>query len=336
VIDLPPAAHALLPTWKCNVNDVSTLYRGSDVGLKRNLGLAAARMGGPGQTVLFLDDDIMPLATAHAVRSSGWADTLRMPDALADFAHSPDLQAIAWYARDFPDNSMVFHARRLAGYPMSNFLSGGVLLVRTDGPASVFSAAYNEDWFYILHQMGSGSQVRPSSSVKYAGEVRQSPYDPFTPRRARSQELGDLIGEAVLALAEQSPEQAFLLGTDAAFWRTAISARIDMIKEVSFRLANEGPASVAPYRLGRDGGSATVANAIAALDSALKVYGADPHSWAPTIVRFVRELDEAHNEFADFLGGITPSGPNDVLDLEAALDALGLTPYVKWHGTGRR
>lgn len=153
--------------------------RSSDLSLKRNLGLVLARLRG-WKKILFVDDDIYQLQPRHISRLAGSLD--RHP--VASMA-----------SRYFPDNSVVCHARRLAGLGQDVFVSGAVLGVNTQHPAmSFFPDIYNEDWFFF-------AQHAAARSLPKIGEVRQDEYQPFTdPERAAREELGDVLAEGLYAL----------------------------------------------------------------------------------------------------------------------------------------
>ena len=70
-----------------------------------------------------------------------------------------------------PDNSVVCHARRLAGRFQDVFVSGAVLGVHCNSlPLSFFPDIYNEDWFFFAE--GSGDPTAPSGRRRPAGGVQ--------------------------------------------------------------------------------------------------------------------------------------------------------------------
>jgi hypothetical protein len=153
--------------------------RRSDLSAKRNIGLVLARLHGWGK-VLFMDDDITSLQ----------ADNIRRLSAQLD-----NNKVAGMVVRRHPDNSVVCHARRLAGFDQDVFLTGAVLGVQcNDLPLSFFPDIYNEDWFFFAMR----AAARDLASV---GEARQAEYDPFaSPDRARHEEFGDLLAEGLYAL----------------------------------------------------------------------------------------------------------------------------------------
>ena len=186
--------------------------RSSDLSLKRNLGLLLARLRGWNK-ILFTDDDISQIRGQHIARLTGHLD--RHPVA-------------AMTSRFFPDNSVVCHARRLAGYKQDVFVSGAVLGVNTQHPAlSFFPDIYNEDWFFFARQAAG-------RSLPKIGEVRQDAYAPFAdPERAGREELGDLLAEGLYSMFESTPGWQFgeqLAAAGAGHWRDFKEDRLRMIE----------------------------------------------------------------------------------------------------------
>jgi hypothetical protein len=108
--------------------------RMSDLSAKRNLGLLLARLHGWNK-IIFVDDDITLSHTDNIARLAGQLD---------------DHQVAGMIVRRFPDNSVVCHARRLAGLTQDVFVTGAVLGVHCNSlPLSFFPDIYNEDWFFF-------------------------------------------------------------------------------------------------------------------------------------------------------------------------------------------
>ena len=105
--------------------------RQSDLSAKRNIGLLLARLHGWNK-IIFLDDDI----------------TLSGTDNLARLAWQLDRSQVAgMIVRNYPDNSVVCHARRDARLPQDVFLTGAVLGVHCNNlPLSFFPEAGSEDF----------------------------------------------------------------------------------------------------------------------------------------------------------------------------------------------
>jgi hypothetical protein len=166
--------------------------------------------------ILFLDDDIRQVRPPH----------------IAQLASTLDHRPVASMAsRIFPDNSVVCHARRLAGLDQDVFVSGAVLGVNLQHPVlSFFPDIYNEDWFFFARH--AAARVLPK-----IGEVRQTEYLPFAdPARAEQEEFGDLLAEGLYALFETTPGWAFkdqlAAGTRTTHWRRFTESRLGMIDQI--------------------------------------------------------------------------------------------------------
>jgi hypothetical protein len=135
----------------------------------------------------------------------------------------------------YPDNSVVCHARRLAGFAQDVFVSGAVLGVHCNSlPLSFFPDIYNEDWFFFAKEAAARKLPR-------VGCARQPEYDPFlSPDRARREEFGDLLAEGLYALiGEQDPGLPFYEQLQAAtrvYWDRFMDARREVLAETMTRL----------------------------------------------------------------------------------------------------
>lgn len=157
--------------------------RSSDLSLKRNTGLLLARMLG-WDRIFFLDDDIRWIS----------ADTLQRTVSLLG-AGGCGYRTAGMSVKDYPDNSVVCHARREVGEKQGVFVSGSVLAVDCRAPFDFFPDLYNEDWLFFHRDAAEGRLATPGSIAE------QLPYDPFgDPRRAAGQEFGDVIAEGLYAL----------------------------------------------------------------------------------------------------------------------------------------
>jgi hypothetical protein len=183
----------------------------TDIARKRNLGLLFARLAG-WRTVLYLDDDIRDLDTQTFATAAGLAGTFR---------------AVGFRIDHYPDNSVVCHANRLAGGQQSVFPGGSALIVDVELADSFFPPIYNEDWLFLF------DAVR-ARSVAVTGSVSQLEYQPFAnPRRAVSEEFGDLIAEGLYWLLHQG---AGVEDATRWFWRGALERRSRFIDDVAERL----------------------------------------------------------------------------------------------------
>jgi hypothetical protein len=186
--------------------------RSSDLSAKRNLGLLLARLNGWNK-IAFVDDDV--LHTDNITRLAGQLERHQVAGMLV---------------RRHPDNSVVCHARRLAGFAQGVFVTGAVLGVHCNSlPLSFFPDIYNEDWFFFAKEAAA-------RKLPCVGHARQAEYDPFAaPGRARTEEFGDLLAEGLYALfGEQDPTVPFYEQLDAAtttYWSRFIEARHDVITE---------------------------------------------------------------------------------------------------------
>ncbi|MDT0349531.1 hypothetical protein [Pseudonocardia charpentierae] len=196
--------------------------RASDLSTKRNLGLLLARLMGWGK-IAFIDDDITLTDTAVFRRLSKSLDTSNMAGMVC---------------RDYPDNSVVCHALRLAGFHQDNFVSGAVLGVNCyDLPLTFFPDIYNEDWFFF-------SRAVVNHELTSVGDATQLPYKPFAdPGRARSEEFGDLLAEGLYSLIGDAGGAA--LGYDALldlatwqFWHDWIDGRRETHEIIKSYLAD--------------------------------------------------------------------------------------------------
>ena len=214
--------------------------RESDLSLKRNLGLLLARLRGWNK-IAFVDDDIKVSRTDNIARLAGQLNCHQVAGMVLD---------------DYPDNSVVCHARRLAGMSQDVFVTGAVLGVHCNSlPLSFFPDIYNEDWFFFAEEAATRRLPR-------VGTAKQEQYNPFaTPDRARREEFGDLLAEGLYALfGETDTSMTFdeqLGGATKVYWERFIQARRDVLAETRtalVRLANQDPdnggISSAYYALG--------------------------------------------------------------------------------------
>jgi hypothetical protein len=193
---------------KANVN------RESDLSAKRNIGLLLARLHGWNK-IVFVDDDVTLSRTDNVARLAGQLDRY---------------QVAGMIVGNYPDNSVVCHARRAAGLRQGVFLTGAVLGVHCNNlPLSFFPDIYNEDWFFFAREAAS-------RELRQVGLATQVEYDPFaSPDRARQEEFGDLLAEGLFALMGQvDPSVRFadqLRAADEAYWSRFIEARHNVITE---------------------------------------------------------------------------------------------------------
>lgn len=220
VVDLREP-HGDLPAFLTSEFYEAVLGSREDLPLKRNLGLALARFAG-WRTLLFLDDDIEQPdpALVHAVAGA--------------LEHH---EVVGVRATEFPDNSVVCHARRLGGGRQGVFVSGSALAVRADLADALFPETYNEDWLFLAPAL-------ERRQVTALGRVRQTTFNPFRLRlRAAAEEFGDVLGEGLIGALHRGSLGA---ARTPAYWRHFLGLRARFIAEAHERcLASSDPRAAA-------------------------------------------------------------------------------------------
>ncbi len=222
VLDVPTGyRHDLLPTRTAAPRFTAIGgHRHNDLSLKRNLGLLLARLLGWG-TILFLDDDIGEVEAGAPIG-------LAMHKVHRVAAQLDAHQVAGLACRRFPDNSVVCHARRLAGFFQDTFVTGAALGVNcNDQPLPFFPEQYNEDWFFF-------SRLTARRDLARVGDAVQAPYEPFAdPARARQEEFGDLLAEGLYDLFEDQPEEMDYFRrfdeADVAYWDRSMALRAESL-----------------------------------------------------------------------------------------------------------
>lgn len=214
-VDVPDASRLPLPDLATSKLLVGTEFeRGTDLSLKRNLGLLLARMAG-WRRVVFLDDDITVPDAEDLRRAVGLLE---------------HYEVVGLSIEGFPDNSVVCHAHREAGGFQDTFIGGGALAVDPVRTTSFFPDIYNEDWFYLLNNR----KLRP---VTITGRAEQEPYDPFAhPERARAEELGDVLAEGIYFLLGKNKT---VKSAKRVFWKDYLKRRRLFIEDVIQRVRRE-------------------------------------------------------------------------------------------------
>jgi hypothetical protein len=283
----------------------SKFHRANDAGDKRNLALSLAVSLG-WQSVLFLDDDIFSLDGAPTL------DRASLDHALSILSKSPELRVVGWSATDFPDNSVIGHARRLAGMKQEIFIGAGAMLVRCDEKISYFPNIYNQDWLFLIAQ--ALLSRRPFRAIGWAGSVGQTVYHPFRAGRARSEETGDVIGEGLLNLFEDQGRDFEALAT-STYWESSLDARRELISRLRLRIGRQ-PLSNSSW----SGESASGTLAVAAkvngqfnaeeLASYVRAWRADESWWhlhLENLRKLLGERPEPHQVLEAVRGGRSPS-----------------------------
>jgi hypothetical protein len=197
-----------------------------DLSRKRNLALLLAHLCS-WRTIMLLDDDIRDLSPRTVQRATR---TLRRGG------------LTGMIAKDFPDNSVVCHARRAAGMDQGVFISGSALVIDTTSVDSYFPEIYSEDWLFMHDRIMRG---RASST----GTVRQLTYQPYKdPARAVGEEFGDTLAEGLVSLQHaagelriDSTEARWSLATDTDWWSAVLSQRRAMLNKLIEALPDGDP-----------------------------------------------------------------------------------------------
>jgi hypothetical protein len=268
--------------------------RSSDLSLKRNIGLLLARLRG-WRKIVFVDDDIT-LRTQDIARLTDQLDSHQMASMVC---------------RDFPDNSVFCHARRLAKLQQDVFATGAVLGVHCgDLPLPFFPDIYNEDWFFF-------GDAAAQHQLTKAGEARQAAYDPFAePARASHEEFGDLLAEGLYNVIENhGPHDSFRQITDLAnerYWSSFIDVRRHDLDDTRYHLEEFTH---------RDNCSDNVTNAIKRLEASDALYRDSPRSSALiTPARCVDFLEAWREDISEW--GMAYPRTNNLGNLPAAMDWL--------------
>jgi hypothetical protein len=213
-VDLPPDHANLLDGMAFATSTDQDLLAASsgltrDLSMKRNLGLAIARMLG-WQRLMFLDDDIYDVSKEGV-------------DALAVGLDDHNVSVLI--PDEYPDNSVACHAHRLGGGEQGTFASGGSMGVRCDREdLAFFPNIYNEDWFFF-------SEEAANHKIARIGTSRQRKYDPYKdPQRAVKEEFGDLLAEGLYARLDADRSIA---DVDAGYWADFIESRKDFLRRVA-------------------------------------------------------------------------------------------------------
>ena len=196
-----------------------------DIARKRNVGLLLARLSG-WQTVMFLDDDVTGMVASEVAAAA---------------ALTARYEAAGFKITDYPDNSVVCHAHRLAGGTQDVFPGGSALLVDTARADGMFPPIYNEDWLFLFN----AAQRR---SVALVGVLFQRQYEPFADwLRAAREEFGDVIAEGLYRLLHEGGSVADATG---CYWGDVLERRHRLIDNVASRLLlHEGSATAVGYAL---------------------------------------------------------------------------------------
>jgi hypothetical protein len=286
-----------VPAFETSSDEITEPNSGrtSDLSLKRNFGLLLAQLR-DWHKIVYIDDDIT---------------MLRKPD-IARIANQLDHhQFTAMACRQYPDNSVFCHARRLAQFDQDVFVSGGVLGVScSDRSLPFFPDIYNEDWFFF-------GEAAAAHGLAKAGEAHQKWYDPFAdPARACHEEFGDLLAESLYSLIETHGAVSSIREitdlADEKCWSSLIEDRRRDLDDTRSRLE----------RFTREANCIDdVYAAIISLDAADHVYDKQLIS-AERCVRFLEAWQRDLSEWRK-----TYSRINSVGSMRDAMDWLGATTW---------
>jgi hypothetical protein len=298
IVDLPKTwRHPKFPTrTSSQVFRKANSYRESDLSAKRNIGLLLARLHGWNK-IVFVDDDVTLSRTHNVARLAGQLDRY---------------QVAGMIVRDFPDNSVVCHARRAAGLAQDVFLTGAVLGVHCNNlPLSFFPDIYNEDWFFFAREAAS-------RELRGVGQASQLTYNPYArPDRARREEFGDLLAEGLFALMGQVDPSVRLgeqlRAADEAYWSRFIEARHNVITETMTLLSDAAE---------RSGDHGRISSALVSLGAAQ--HHLDHMITAEDCVSFVDAWQEDLEEWKRFSSGV-----NNVGSTRDAMDFLQLSTWTR-------
>lgn len=220
---VPVPARWSLPGLSLRADQMSlSATRDSNTSAKRNAGLALARLR-RWERIVFLDDD---------VEGMGAAELRTIRDGLAE---GTGLDAVGWAFDDFPDNSLVCHANRLAGGPQDTFIGGGALALRVSPSTPHCPRVYNEDWLLMLPMM-----LRKKPTIAFAGTLGQAPFDPFqNAGDADKQEFGDVLAEGLFRLPHLN--RPIEVAERRSFWRHVLFGRRAFIRRTRATLSRTAP-----------------------------------------------------------------------------------------------
>jgi hypothetical protein len=297
VVKIPASwSHPGTPNRTCHpAFEDAKANRESDLSTKRNLGLLLARLRGWSK-IAFVDDDIRLGGNRNIARLAGQLEKHQVAGMLV---------------RRFPDNSVVCHARRLAGFPQDVFVTGAVLGVHCNNlPLSFFPDIYNEDWFFFAEEAAMRRLPR-------VGQAVQAEYDPFaSPERARKEEFGDLLAEGLYALfGEEDSNVPFderLRQATLPYWSRFIDARREVINEAKLKLG---------HFMSPDVKNGYLSAALESLAAAENQLDAIPPGLC---VNFLEAWREDLTQWQKFTNSV-----NNVGSIHEAMDFLGLQNWTR-------
>lgn len=144
-----------------------------DLDIKRNVAIFVAKQRGYKRIILHDSDVTIP---EHAIH---------------EIIGALDFVALAGPAiEEFPDTSVLGHLQRLNGDPEESFVTGAALGIHIPRAPIFFPCIYNEDWFAVYENA-------LASELGLVGAAKQDEYSPLETGRAKREEFGDFIAEAL-------------------------------------------------------------------------------------------------------------------------------------------
>jgi hypothetical protein len=222
-VDVPPgyAMPDFSLTAQQQIPDLCAKDPGWNLSDKRNIGMAIGRMIGA-RRIFFHDDDL--LVTADALHQVGL------------MLHQRNIAGLK--CGGFPDKSVLMHAKseilafqandtdRTVGSGRGSVrVTAGQISANSMGvdPSRVvdhFPIIYNEDWLFAYQSIQQGLAGVARAIYK------QDRYDPFTNKRIRGEEFGDLVIDGLYnRLNDQVRGKPIGDLTDTAYWQATIEAR---------------------------------------------------------------------------------------------------------------
>jgi hypothetical protein len=287
--------YGLLPDFRTSRHELASnrWTKPRDVADKRNIALVKAKQR-HWKTVLFLDDDVYapPRGDDEAGEPFGKRSLTRALRAVHAGAHD----VVGWTMTNFPDNSVVCHARGIAGLPQDRFISGGALLVKIFDGMPFFPRIYNEDWLFLHPYLQRRAQV----PVAGPGTIRQRVYEPFTKVRAQSEELGDMLAEGLFGALSDALDDERLHSLD--YWIEVVRSRRMMIKDVLGKLVVQADGPSERRRIPK---------ARKAVRAALQVHQSEPTEdvWAMMILGYLDAWREDQEEWSRFFARLGDTVP---------------------------
>jgi hypothetical protein len=205
--------------------------------------------------------------------------------------------AVGWTLRDFDDNSVLFRIRAEMGRRQSQFIGAGALVLPVTDDTPFFPAIYNEDWLFLLALLRT---AWPEAPWMEGGDIHQDRYSSYTPTRAAAEELGDLLGEGLLALVD--PGRPRLAAGSHDHWCRAIKNRSALARTLNRKVE----ASAHPHRL-------QMLEALEAICTIQDQISGELARWAARITNYLKNWEGDLQAWKERLGMAAITPPEDLL-----------------------